>query len=250
MIGKGQGDGSVVPPQRNRINHPDELDFATAILYNASTERLLCVQCGTHRMSLCAHIEKRQEKREPSPCPRIIEVMIVVITRDKEYKLKFFVYTFAFVGILFVFAFGLGAPIGFALLINSPALLLIALDLISSGRTIVMDESGCTVHFWIFQKKYKWEQLKTKRIEKYTSPPMFNGLFRCYYLTEAMFCPHKARKPKFIRPSTYVILHPFSCIYVNMHPSVGIWQRGRSYEVDETVFYEKMNQWGINLEER
>ena len=136
-----------------------------------------------------------------------------------------------------------------ALLMNSPVVILMLLALISTGRTFILDESGCTIRFWKFQKKYTWDQLKTKRIEKFDSPPIITGAFSCYYLTEAVLCPHKIHKPKFVRPSTYGIIHPFSCVYINFNLCNDKWQRGRYYEAEEAVFREKMKQWGIELEE-
>ncbi len=173
----------------------------------------------------------------------------MIITRDKEYKEMFVVYSVCAAGILGCFIFGLNKSFVFVLLLI-PVYFFMALYLISYGRTFVLNEYGCTVHFWKYKKLYTWDQLKTKRIEKYNSRPLINGTYRGYYLTEAIFCFRKIRKPKFIRPSTYSIIHPFSCIYINFNPTPENWKRGRHYEVDEMEFREKMKQWGVELEER
>lgn len=150
----------------------------------------------------------------------------MTITRDKEYKLIFGVYVFSVVSILFIYLYEFNMSISRALLMNSPVVILMLLALISTGRTFILDESGCTIRFWKFQKKYTWDQLKTKRIEKFDSPPIITGAFSCYYLTEAVLCPHKIHKPKFVRPSTYGIIHPFSCVYINFNLCNDKWQRG------------------------
>ena len=38
---------------------------------------------------------------------------------------------------------------------------------IACGRTLILDEKGCTIRFWKYQKTYRWEEFKIKRMEDY-----------------------------------------------------------------------------------
>ena len=175
----------------------------------------------------------------------------MLIVRDKNYNLYFAVYIFVCISLLLIYVYGFeDVSISFALLINSPAYLIGILGLISTGRTFIMNEEGCTVCFWKYRKKYTWGELKTKRIESHVLPSMFRGSVFCPYLKEAIFAPYKIRKPKVIRADLYSIFHPFSCIYVNFAIEDEKWQTGRYYEVEETTFKEKMKQWSVELIEK
>lgn len=174
----------------------------------------------------------------------------MLIERDKDYKFVFFVYVLFSIFLLLLCVYGFDISIDLALLINSPVYLIIILGLISTGRTFIMDEDGCTVHFGKYRKKYTWNELTTKRIEKHNLPSMLAGRFSCPYLDEAIFSPYKIHKPKVIRVGLYSIFHPFSCIFVNFSLGNEDWQRGRYYEVEENIFREKMKEWGVELDER
>ena len=38
---------------------------------------------------------------------------------------------------------------------------------IACGRILILDEKGCTIRFWKYQKTYRWEEFKIKRMEDY-----------------------------------------------------------------------------------
>lgn len=170
----------------------------------------------------------------------------MIIERDKNYKLYFAFYIFACISILLIYVLGCDVSIGLALLINSPAFVVIFLGLISTGRTFIMDEDGCTVCFWKFRKKYTWEELKTRKIEKYTLPSMLRGRLSCPYTKEAFAAPYQVRKPRAIRSNLYSLFHPFSFIYINFSLDNEDWKTGRYYEVEEGIFVQKMKDWGID----
>ena len=174
----------------------------------------------------------------------------MVLKRDKYYKFQVFAYIFSFVCLSLIYVYGMQAPLCIALLINTPAYLLIILSLISTGRTFIMDEEGCTVCFWKYCKKYTWKEMKTKKIESHDLPSMLRGKFTCPYTKEAIFSPYRVHKPKSIRSWLYSLLHPLSCIYVNFSLENDSYELGRYYEVDEKIFRQKMEQWGVQLEEK
>lgn len=172
----------------------------------------------------------------------------MVIERDKDYKIYVVAYVIASIVLLLLYIYGFNTSIGFAFLINIPVFLISILGSIAIGRTFIMDEEGCTVCFWKYRKKYAWEELKTRKIEEHHLPSMFRGRYSCPYLKEAIFAPHKIRKPKVIRAQLYSLFHPLSCVYINF--SIGdVPYHGRYYEVDEVTFRQKMKEWGVDLEE-
>lgn len=119
-------------------------------------------------------------------------------------------------------------------------------DIIARGRRFIIEEEGCTVCFWKYRKKYKWEELRTKRIEKHNIPSMFKGR-SCYpYLEDVILSPKIIHKPKIMRAEGYSIFHPFTCIFLHFTPKTES-KLIRYYEVDEEEFLYKMAQWGIEL---
>ncbi|MDO4337448.1 MAG: hypothetical protein Q4C91_05075 [Eubacteriales bacterium] len=133
---------------------------------------------------------------------------------------------------------------------------LIINDWIIVGRTLIMDERGCTVCFLWLKKEYRWEELKVKRIEDYRKcrgrrgqPPYKGG---------AVF----SRRDNIHRPArkdlvNYLLFHPIIVIttffvYFELEPEVkkkGGFTGAGIYEVDEKVFRENMKKWGVELEE-
>ena len=173
----------------------------------------------------------------------------MIIKRDKDYPFLCGFYIFCVVLLFLLYVYGCGTPFEIALLFNFPVCVLGIPIFISYGRTFIMDENGCTVCFWKYHKKYIWEELHTKRIEKHHLPSLLDGRYSYPYLTEVVFSPHKIRKPRFIRGATYCLLHPLSCIYVNFSPKNQNYSSGRYYEVDEAIFRQKMSEWNVALEE-
>lgn len=172
----------------------------------------------------------------------------MIINHDKHYKLHVTIYCFTFIGILLLYVYGFELSLWVAVLINSPAILVAILGLISYGRTFVLSEDGCTVCFLNYRKHYSWGELKTKRIEHYYSPDAFGGTISCPYIEVAIMAPHVIHKPKFIRAPLYSCLHPLSCIYINFALNEGNYETGRYYEVDKETFLQYMKAWNINWE--
>jgi len=174
----------------------------------------------------------------------------MVIERNKYYIFHCCAYAIGCAAIPIVCIFKFGTSIWFALLCNFPVLLVMIPGMITSGRTFIFDQDGITVIFWKYRKKYTWDQLKTKRLETHDLPSMLDGRGSAPYLKEVIFSPHKIRKPRFIHANTYCMFHPLSCIFVNFSIEDETYdESSRYYEVKEEVFMEKMNEWGVVLEE-
>ena len=169
----------------------------------------------------------------------------MIIKRDKDYKIYCFMLVFTCVFLILVYIFGKNAPLHLALLLHSPVFLFIILSMIAMGRTFVLDKNGIIVCFWKYRKTYTWNQLQTKRIETYNLPPI--GRIACPYTKEAIFSPYKIHKPKAMHSSFYSIFHPFSYIFINFSPENKKYQTGRYYEIEESVFWEKIQEWGIDM---
>ena len=122
---------------------------------------------------------------------------------------------------------------------------------LESCRTLIMDEEGCTVKILFIKKKYHWDELKVKRIEKYMHKYGYKSL---PYNGCAVFSKRKIRKPKRMHPADYsMLVHPFSFFYVCFHSDKPL-QKWVSYyppdyEVDEDEFRELMKKWNVELEE-
>lgn len=152
---------------------------------------------------------------------------------------------------LFVITFDL------PLLAFSPLVLLVFFFInywITHSRTIVFSKDGCRVTWLCFSKMYTWDNLKTKRYERYTK---FSNLWERYspYQSGAVFSPHRVRKAIIDKAATRgpTLLFAFSHIYVYFYPNSGYDAPKNAdrifYAVNETVFRQKMEEWGIVLDE-
>ena len=118
------------------------------------------------------------------------------------------------------------------------------------GKTIIMDECGCTVKFLFFKKRYSWDELKTKCIESYDQRLMGRN---DPYKKGVVFSSRKNfHTPSLIAIQHYLLtcLNPFHFFVVLFAPPIQKFTTGTGvYEVDEKEFMEKMLQWGIVLTE-
>lgn len=180
----------------------------------------------------------------------------MVLKRDEEYRVRNITLTLGLIAAFFSFRFGLELSWGWCIGIYAPMFLCVFLDAIAAGRTFVMEEQGVTVSLWRFRKTYRWEELQTKRIEEYAALTFGRANGNCPYHKGAYFAPYPVRKPRWIGRLMYATFHPWRFIYVNFYvppPKYPGWLfkdwRGRSYEVKEEEFLEKMNRWQVELEQ-
>lgn len=117
---------------------------------------------------------------------------------------------------------------------------------IATGRTLIMDEEGCTVCFGWYRKKYKWDELKVKRMEDYRNA--FGH--RSPYTKGVIFSPYTIHKPKWLKPDEYSkYVRPFTFFFVYFPPEKRTRANGPAlYTIDEVVFLEKMKIWNVKLE--
>jgi len=122
---------------------------------------------------------------------------------------------------------------------------------ISTGRTYVFDQTGCTVKFLCYHKTYRWEDLKVKRYV-YSEYCLKYG--RQVYKYSAEFSAKNIRRPKWMHPGKYCELtNPLSFIYVNFRPISQSDKKAAQYypffyPVDGLEFKKKMKEWGVDMD--
>ena len=118
-------------------------------------------------------------------------------------------------------------------------------------RKLEFDENGCTVKFLFLKKKYTWEKLKIKRLEKYESQ---YSMYQYGNGTKvAVFSPHRFLKPKSLLPVSFVIIpfvNPFNYIFINLTGNDNNPVPKGYYEYDENEFVQKMKEWNVEFDER
>ena len=122
---------------------------------------------------------------------------------------------------------------------------------ICMGRTIVLSAKGCTIYFLGYHKSYLWEQLKCKRVEdcyNYRSREIVR------YKKMVTLSTRHLKKRRVLQPTAFTLLfRPFSGVYFYFKSDIkeqdkSFYRDLRMYEVDETLFWEKMKEWGVELE--
>jgi hypothetical protein len=119
---------------------------------------------------------------------------------------------------------------------------------ISACRVLTMDAEGCKIQFLWFERTYKWKDLKTKRVEDYTT----SIGYRQPYTAGAIFYKRVSRKPRWLKPAEYsMYVHPFSFffVYFDSHIQFGKWDLRCPdlYVVDEVEFRENMKKWNVEI---
>lgn len=108
------------------------------------------------------------------------------------------------------------------------------------GKTLIMDEDGCTVCFLCFRKKYLWCELKTKRIERWDVS--YSGIVP--EKRRGVFFSKKERSDKSsLRVSSFYVWFAIDCKMRYKHHVMP-----EKYTVDENVFMKKMDEWQVDLE--
>lgn len=154
---------------------------------------------------------------------------------------------FLFWGMIFIFLFFscingmyvLGIPVSFIMGIVAVRYWM------ALGRTLVLDEKGCSVKFLWYEKNYKWEDLIVKQQANYKN--VFS--YRFPYTEGIIFSPYFIRKPKWLGPVEYSILvHPLSFIFLffSSERDTNLNFAG-IYEVDENTIKENLRKWHVEL---
>ncbi len=132
-----------------------------------------------------------------------------------------------------------------------PALFLAVNAWVAGGRTLIMNEKGCTIQFFGVRRFYAWSELQTKKIEDYA----FAIGSRQPYKKGAVFFKKKCHKPKWLKPFDYcMFFHPFRFFFVYFNPHIvnpkWTYAYFEEYVVDEESFLKKMEEWQVELTKR
>ena len=147
---------------------------------------------------------------------------------------------------LIVLLYAVSRSLLFAVAIGGiPLFSLIFLYWLSTGRTLIMDEQGCTVRFLCFHRTHRWENLQEKSVADYKSlshqPMPYHG--------GVVFSARKMKNTSASHPVYFSALRPLSSFYVYFKPvHSGDNSYVKLYTVDESAFLQKMNEWGISLD--
>ncbi len=149
------------------------------------------------------------------------------------------------------------------------SLVIIFLVILSEGETVILDANGiCLSWFngWL-KKKYKWEQLRTKRVLYKTDRRKALGyeVKKC-----VLFSPRKIKSKSvwnnpFVQSEYYTtvekgaefvetlpfMVRPLNIIYIYFAVEPEECKEDGSYcsVVDENTFWEKMAKWHVELED-
>lgn len=126
---------------------------------------------------------------------------------------------------------------------------------IAFGKTIILDEEGYRIKLWKIEKYYRWDEIKTKRIEGF-----MEGSGVRYYkpirsvLKGAVFSKNKIYKAGRGNAERYCsYIHPFSVCYFYLVPGKAKeftrMKEEIGYVVAEEEFIELMERGNINFED-
>lgn len=128
---------------------------------------------------------------------------------------------------------------------------------ITVGRTIIMDQGGCSIRFLGIEKFYPWHTMKTIRCEECS---LLAAAFENRFGTGTekrwiIFSPYKVRRSIMaaVTRGTFS-LFPFSYIFVFLHSKddchwAHIQKNVRYYTAEESEVRSKLSQWGITVQE-
>lgn len=144
------------------------------------------------------------------------------------------------------------APLAFSLfLFFIPSALCIFPFAMATCREIMMDNNGCKVRYIFFTRYYKWEDIVTCRLEKYS-----RVTYKSPYDSAVIFSAHRIWKPRWMKPLEYVfIAPPGSFFFVHFMP-----ENRELYDskingfpllccIDKQEFLSRMSEWNIPIQE-
>ena len=149
------------------------------------------------------------------------------------------------------------------------SLVVIFLVILHTGETVILDEKGCCLVWFngLLKKKYKWEQLKTKRILYKADRREALGYEakKCVLLTKRKINNKSVWNNPFVQTEKYTtvekgaefveqfpfLFRPLSIIYIYFAAEPEACKEDGCYYsvVDEKAFMEKMKEWHIELED-
>lgn len=121
---------------------------------------------------------------------------------------------------------------------------------VSTDRTLVINQEGCTVKFMCFSKTYRWSELKIKSVVNCK-----NAIGGVEPYNSCVIFSTKHRNPSWLLPSSYSFhAHPYSFIFIYFDPHIKydrwiVRRNPDSYVVDENEFLKKMAEWNVKIKD-
>ena len=164
----------------------------------------------------------------------------------KQSYLLFALVTIGFCVVCSAFAIGIttGSVLGFGILLLLGSILGYR-GYVLYGRTLIFDETGCTVCFRKDRVHCSWDQLVVKRVEP---PHTFN--VSGYWNGGMFFSLRPCKKAASVDPQIYVSFHIYTSFWVYFKPSNPVEAKNSLgiYEVDKQEFLSQLDAWGVAFE--
>ena len=141
----------------------------------------------------------------------------------------------------------------FWILIIHLVYLFFVFDLINIGRKIKLTKEGCIISFLWIKRRYGWEVYQIKKLEQYSTCSSSWAPITPYD-EGAVFSKVPVKRPKRYRPvdmRSYLTRYVFSTVWVcfqNEKCKKSMYASGY-FEVDKEEFLQKMEEWGVELEQ-
>ena len=131
--------------------------------------------------------------------------------------------------------------------------LVLAFELIHIGRKIELTKEGCMISFLWIKRRYSWEEYPVKKIERYSD--QYNSWAPVTpYEEGAVFSKVPVKRSKKYRPAetrSYLTRYVFSTVWIcfRNEECKKKWAYYTDlFEVDKEGFFQKMEEWGVELE--
>ncbi len=124
----------------------------------------------------------------------------------------------------------------------------------TTAATLTMDKNGCTIRLWFYKKAYKWEDLKTIRVEDLRDALLNDyvsgGYDRCIvFSTKSKLRPFLYATPN--RQRTFATFYKtFAVYFINNDASHKRRTDNFLWACDEEELLAKLKEWGVEPEYR
>ena len=125
-------------------------------------------------------------------------------------------------------------------------------SLIAFTRTIVMDETGCTVRWLWFEKTFRWDELQLRQYVEYG---VALGMFRRPAHRGAEFYHKNVKIPRGLHAQAFsAFFHPYQFVFVQFTTSAYYKTALKdtsytpyAYAMDEEEFRARLQEWGVEM---
>ena len=170
-----------------------------------------------------------------------------MIIKSKGNNAIIFFSIIAIIVLFFIMIVTFGKDCIFVTSLMSILLLLLTIRYwIATGKTIIINEYGCSISFLGYKREYRWCELETKYIEYYNNSIEYRTLYR----GGVVFAEKEIKKPKWIKAATYsVFINPISVFFIYFKPEKPQlhYKYPQIYEIEEGLFIDKMKEWKVDI---